>query len=126
MLLSCCSKNGYNRLSCRQQKMRLDFSKEAQAAHHAMPLKEALGFALNGEGLDKKLLAHRKHSHTYITLDERILSKSFSDPQICASAKRMNVLTSDASWKPKSWSSKKCPMFNLDIGRAKAKIIGQL
>ena len=39
---------------------------------------------------------------------------------------RNNVSTSDANWKPKSWSSKKCPMSNLDIGRTKAKILGQL
>ena len=61
-------------------------SKEVQAAQRAMPLKEALGFALKEEGLDEKLLTHRMHSHTYITLDERISSKSFSDPQICAYA----------------------------------------
>ena len=50
-----------------------------------MPLKE--------KGLDKKLLTHRKHSHTYITLDERISSTSSSDPEIGASAKPMSVLT---------------------------------
>ena len=37
-----------------------------------------------------------------------------------------DVMTSDANWKPKSWSSKKYPMSNLDIGRTKAKILGQL
>ena len=63
-----------------------------------MPLKE--------KGLDKKLLTHRKQSHTYITLDERISSTSFSDPQICASARRMNVLTLAGT----AWGIKEAPL----------------
>ena len=91
MSLAWSSRNGYSRLRCRQQKKnKVRWSKEAQAAHHAMPLKV--------EGLDKKLLTHRKHLHTYIRLDERISSTSSSDPQTCVSAKRMNVLTHACTW----------------------------
>ena len=74
---SWCCQNGYNRLSCRQKERQLDCSKDAQAAPHALTLKE--------KGL---LLSHFKHAHVSITWDERISS----GPQIGASAKRMDAL----------------------------------
>ena len=53
MFPSWCCQNGYNRLSCGQKETRLDCSKDAQAAQHALPLKE--------KSIDKKLLSHFKH-----------------------------------------------------------------